>query len=148
MILSTQWDAVRWNNSSCFKPACGGGGGEVAHFENDTASKNRPRITTPYPNLMNLVSNYLEINILSNTPKSMVFNQPCLWNNGSNSLHSFWATPYCFDYIWYFSIKYFLLTYKLIQKRMFVSQKCDISVWPIATPSVIIMYTVNTILIV
>ena len=26
-------------NSRCFKPAGGGGGGEVAHFENDTASE-------------------------------------------------------------------------------------------------------------
>ena len=26
--------------------------------------------------------------------KSMVFNQDCRWNNGSKSLHSFWATPY------------------------------------------------------
>ena len=24
MLLSTQWDAVRWKNSRCFKPACGG----------------------------------------------------------------------------------------------------------------------------
>ena len=26
--------------------------------------------------------------------KSMVFNPECRWNNGSKSLHSFWATPY------------------------------------------------------
>ena len=26
--------------------------------------------------------------------KSMVFNQECRWNNGSKSLHSFWATLY------------------------------------------------------
>ena len=31
---------------------------------------NSPRIKTPYPNLMNLVSNYLEKNILSNTVKN------------------------------------------------------------------------------
>ena len=43
-------------------------GGKVAHFENDTASENySPR---------------------------MVFNQECRWNNGSKSLHSFWATLY------------------------------------------------------
>ena len=44
-------------------------GGKVAHFENDTVSENSPRIKTPYPYLMNLVSNYLEKNILSNTVK-------------------------------------------------------------------------------
>ena len=44
-------------------------GGKVAHFENDTASENSTRIKTPYPYLMNLVSNYLENNILSNTAK-------------------------------------------------------------------------------
>ena len=32
--------------------------------------KNSPRIKTPYPYLMNLVSNYLEKNILSNTVKN------------------------------------------------------------------------------
>ena len=31
--------------------------------------KNSPRIKTPYPYLMNLVSNYLEKNILSDTVK-------------------------------------------------------------------------------
>ena len=30
--------------------------------------------------------------------KSMVFNQECRWNNGSKSLHSFWATPYVNNY--------------------------------------------------
>ena len=43
---------------------------------------------------MNLVSNYLEKNILSNTVKLMAFNQECGWNNGSKSSHSFWATLY------------------------------------------------------
>ena len=43
---------------------------------------------------MNLVSNYLEKNILSIQQKSMAFNQECRWNYGSKSLHSFWATLY------------------------------------------------------
>ena len=30
--------------------------------------------------------------------KLMVFNQECRWNNGSKSLHSFWATPYTMNY--------------------------------------------------
>ena len=47
MLLSTQWDAVRWKkNPASFKPACvcGGGGGGVAHVvENDTVpQKNSP----------------------------------------------------------------------------------------------------------
>ena len=43
-------------------------GGKVAHFEHDTIPQKKcPRIKTPYPYLMNLVSNYLENNILSNT---------------------------------------------------------------------------------
>ena len=50
---------------------------------------------TPYPYLMNLVSNYLEKNILSDTvKKTIAFNQECHWNYGSKSLHYFWATPY------------------------------------------------------
>ena len=80
MCLSTQlipWDAVGWKIPAASSLLTGG---KVAHFENDTASENSPRIKTPYPYLMNLVSIYLEKNILSNTAKmtlTMTFNQEC-----------------------------------------------------------------------
>ena len=56
-------------NSNCFKPACGG---KVAHLKMTLPQQNSPRIKTPYPYLMNLVSNYLEKNILSDTVKITV----------------------------------------------------------------------------
>ena len=44
--------------------------GEKMHILKMTLpQKNSPRIKTPYPYLMNLVSNYLEKNILSDTVK-------------------------------------------------------------------------------
>ena len=64
MRLSSQlipWDAVRWKIPAASSLLTEG---KVAHFENDTASKNSPRIKLPYPYLMNLVSIYLEKNIL------------------------------------------------------------------------------------
>ena len=85
-------------NSNCFKPACrcggGGGGGVVEHFENDTASENSPRIKTPYPYLTNLVSNYLENNILSNTAKNNGIQSRMSLKYRIKIVHSFWATPY------------------------------------------------------
>ena len=47
----------------------GGGGGKQHILKMTLPQKNSPRIKTPYPYLMNLVSNYLEKNILSNTAK-------------------------------------------------------------------------------
>ena len=52
-------------NSNCFKPACGG----KSILKMTLPQKNSARIKTPYPYLMNLVSNYLEKNILSDTVK-------------------------------------------------------------------------------
>ena len=54
-------------NSNCFKPACGGK--SSTFLKMTLPQKNSPRIKTPYRYLMNLVSNYLEKNILSNTVK-------------------------------------------------------------------------------
>ena len=53
-------------NSNCFKPACGG---KVAHLKMTLPQKYSPRNKTPYPYLMNLLSNYLDKNIISNTAK-------------------------------------------------------------------------------
>ena len=44
----------------------------------------------------------------------MVFNQKCRWNNGSKSLHSFWATLYCTDpLIYYLCYMYALVFFHL-----------------------------------
>ena len=54
-------------NSNCFKPTCRG---KKKHILKMTLpQKNSARLKTPYPYLMNLVSNYLEKNILSDTVK-------------------------------------------------------------------------------
>ena len=68
MLLSTQliqWDAVRWKFPAASSLLAGG---KVALMT--LPQKNSPTIKTPYPYLMNLVSNYLEKNILSNTVKN------------------------------------------------------------------------------
>ena len=54
-------------NSNCFKPACWGKSSTFWKWH--CLRKIALDIQTPYPYLMNLVSNYLEKNILSNTAK-------------------------------------------------------------------------------
>ena len=87
-------------NSRCFNSAYGG----KKHILKTTLpQKNSPRIKTPYPYLMNLVSIYLEKNILSNTAKingiqsrmslklrikidCILFGPPCIWSLRFSSL--------------------------------------------------------------
>ena len=54
--------------------------------------------------------------------KSMVFNQECRWNNGSKSLHSFWATPYskihlAFPRKWLWLFFHFLVVHVYIHHK-------------------------------
>ena len=95
MLLSTQliqWDAVRWKNSRCFKPACGGKSSTFWkwHCLRKIALESKRLIRTWWT--------WCQITwkriFYPIQQKSMVFNQECCWNNGLKSLHSFWATLY------------------------------------------------------
>ena len=95
MLLSTQliqWDAVRWKNCRCFKPACGGKSSTFWkwHCLRKIALESKRLIHTWWT-WRQITWKRIFYPIQQ---KSMVFNQECRWNNGSKSLHSFWATLY------------------------------------------------------
>ena len=97
MLLWTQliqWYAVTWKNSRCFNPACGGKSSTFWkwHCFRKTALESKRLIHTWWTWCQitwKRILNFYPIH-----QKLRIFNQECRWNNGSKSMHSFWATLY------------------------------------------------------
>ena len=93
MLLSTQWDAVRWNKFQLLH-ACLRGKSSTC-LKMTLPQNNSPRIKTPYPYLMNLDVKLLGKEYSIQYSKNQWYSiKNVVEITGSKSLHSFWATPY------------------------------------------------------
>ena len=120
MLFSTQliqWNAVRWRQKIPLREACLREE-KVAHLKwQYCLRRNSLRIKMPYSYLMNLVSNYLKKNILSNTgwpKKNVLFCCFCcckfferyftLYRVAQNRMQRFWSiisTAFLIEYHWF-----------------------------------------------